>query len=466
MRLKNTPMSTQRKRDLVSIEDLSNAEIEALFTLADEMASDLKAARDLARGSILETLFYEPSTRTRLSFESAMLRLGGSYQSCPNMEDTSAVKGESLADTVRVVGRYGDIVVLRHPKEGAARVAARYSPVPVVNAGDGGREHPTQTLIDLYTITRDKSRLDGLCVAFHGDLRYGRTVHSLAYALARFGADIVCLPARNLELPLHVLRKLETEFDCFPVRLTGEDLGDAFAKIDGLFVSRRQPHQLPLFSDAERHHLIRRRLKQIDVLYVTRVQKERLKGEAVGDLPIVDEKLLAEPRFKDALVMHPLPRVDEISYEVDADPRARYFTQVARGIPVRMAILAYVLGLKDLPVKGKSAGPRARSSPLYKSGIGLTCPNPACITTTERAYLLPEFHLLERRPLRLRCAFCDFLVEPLLVASSNERLYHRYDSPHAAKIKSPNLVIFDSAEAAERAGFRPATPSEPARIGP
>ncbi|MBI1853706.1 MAG: aspartate carbamoyltransferase catalytic subunit [Planctomycetes bacterium] len=452
-------MSATRKRDLVSIDDLTNAEIEGLFTLADEMAADRKAVRDLARGLILVTLFYEPSTRTRLSFEAAMLRLGGSYQSCPNMDDTSAAKGESLADTLRVVGRYGDVVVLRHPREGASRVAARYSPVPIVNAGDGGREHPTQTLIDLYTIARDKRKLDGLCVAFTGDLRYGRTVHSLAYALARFGADIVCLPAKGLELPHHVVRRLETDFGCFPVKLTPADLKGAFEKTEGLLLTAGRPFQPDLFSNAERRSAIQRRLAHVDVLYVTRVQKERLKGEAVGDLPVIDLALLSENRFRNALVLHPLPRVNEIACEVDDDPRARYFTQVERGVPVRMAILAHVLGLKDLVVVEKSAKRRA-APPLYRSDVGLHCPSPGCITATELGYLTPEFHVLERRPLRLRCAFCDFLVEPRWVASRHERVFHRFDSPHSAKIHLENLVIFGSVDEAKRAGFEPADLAE------
>jgi aspartate carbamoyltransferase catalytic subunit len=458
-------MAATRKRDLVSIDDLGNAEIESLFALADDLGGDRKAARELARGLILVTLFYEPSTRTRLSFEAAMLRLGGSYQSCPNMDDTSAAKGESLADTMRVVGRYGDVVVLRHPREGSARVAGRYSPVPVVNAGDGGREHPTQTLVDLYTIARDKGKLDGLCVAFTGDLRYGRTVHSLAYALARFGADIVCLPAKGLELPHHVVRKLESEFGCYPVKLTPEDLEGAFERTDGLLITAGRPFQPDLFSTAERRSAIRRRLSHLDVLYVTRVQKERLEGEAVGDLPVVNLELLAEPRFRQALVLHPLPRVNEIAYEVDDDPRARYFTQVERGVPMRMAILAHVLGLRELPIVdgARKRRPQTSPPPLYRSDLGLRCPSPRCITATERAYLVPEFFVLERRPLRLRCAFCDVLLEPTLVASRIERVFHRFDSPHASKIRLPNLVVFDSVESAKRAGFRAGEPAEVGR---
>jgi aspartate carbamoyltransferase catalytic subunit len=191
-----------RIRHLVSVEDLATAEILELFGHAKRYSSDLRAWSDVCRGRILASLFYEPSTRTRLSFESAMQRLGGGVLTAAEMSSSRASTGESLADTVRVVsGAYADLIVLRHPSEGAARLAAEFARVPVVNAGDGSHEHPTQTLCDLYTLWIEKERLEGLSVVLAGDLRYSRTIHSFVYALARFGANIVCVPHRGLELP-------------------------------------------------------------------------------------------------------------------------------------------------------------------------------------------------------------------------------------------------------------------------
>src|SRR3990172_5374574 len=203
-------------RDLISIFDLTEAEIEALFDLADELAYAVRGRLDLCAGQIMASLFYEPSTRTRFSFEAAMQRLGGGVISAADPTTTSAAKGETVADTVRVVESYGDIIVIRHPREGAARVAADYARVPVINAGDGSHEHPTQTLLDLYTIRREKSTITGINVALVGDLRHARTAHSLAFGLARFGADISCVAPKGLELPPHVMEKLEHSYGVSP----------------------------------------------------------------------------------------------------------------------------------------------------------------------------------------------------------------------------------------------------------
>src|SRR5258707_5244053 len=206
-------MSRLGKIDVVSIEDLDTSEIERVFTLADEFVEALEGGGQIttASGLVMATLFYEPATRTRLSFESAMHRLGGAVISSADMHSSSASKGESLADTVRVVSSYADMIVVRHPYDGAARVASDYSPVPVINAGDGSREHPTQTLCDLYVLRRKKGRLRGLTVAICGDLKFGRTVHSLIYALARFGANIVMVPFGGMAVPDYVLERIAAE---------------------------------------------------------------------------------------------------------------------------------------------------------------------------------------------------------------------------------------------------------------
>src|ERR1700719_1769832 len=206
-------MSRLKKFDVVSIEDLETSEIERVFTLADGFAESLDSGKQIttADGLIMATLFYEPSTRTRLSFESAMHRLGGAVISSADMQASSAAKGESLADTVRVVSAYADLIVVRHPHDGAARVAAEYAPCPVLNAGDGSREHPTQTLCDLYILRKKKGHLKGLTVALCGDLKFGRTVHSLIYALARFGANILAVPTAGMDVPDYVLERVRSE---------------------------------------------------------------------------------------------------------------------------------------------------------------------------------------------------------------------------------------------------------------
>ncbi|MEZ6020633.1 MAG: aspartate carbamoyltransferase [Planctomycetota bacterium] len=234
----------QTLRHLVSIDDLSLDEIRSLFEHADRFASDPRGFADTCRGMISASLFYEPSTRTRLSFESAMLRLGGGVLTAAEMRNSSASKGESLADTVRVVGGgYADVIVLRHSSEGAARLAAEYSPVPVINAGDGAHEHPTQTLCDLYNLHVERGGIEGLEVVLAGDLKYSRTVHSFAYALARFNANIICVPQPGFEMPRYVLRRLQEQFGVEPVRADVRRLGDLAGKSDAVYLTPQKPHQ-------------------------------------------------------------------------------------------------------------------------------------------------------------------------------------------------------------------------------
>jgi len=199
-------------RNLVTIDDLSNGEIEAVFSLADEMSDSMNEQFGLCHGKIMASLFFEPSTRTRLSFEAAMHRLGGSVITVADIKATSLAKGESIADMARIVGSYADIIVIRHPWEGTAKVVADYAGVPVINGGDGGHQHPTQTLCDLYTIQKERQTIKGLKIALWGDLKYGRTIHSLIFALAKFGANILFCPSPGLEVPENVIRKITTEF--------------------------------------------------------------------------------------------------------------------------------------------------------------------------------------------------------------------------------------------------------------
>src|SRR4249919_1039698 len=233
------------RRNLISIADLSNDEIGQIFDLADA-AHKLRSDK-VADGRIMATLFYEPSTRTRLSFESAMQRLGGSVISCSDMRASSTAKGETVADTARVVASYADVLVVRHYWDGAVQAMAEYADVPMINAGDGAHEHPTQTLCDLYTLKKEKGALKGLTVVICGDLKNGRTIHSLVYALARFGANVVTLGAHGMELPQYVIERLEREYDYGFAPVASGDLNAVVTETDALYLTPKQPHQLALY---------------------------------------------------------------------------------------------------------------------------------------------------------------------------------------------------------------------------
>lgn len=309
-------------RHLIDSLDLSVAETQEILDLADRIAADPAAYAHCADGKILATLFYEPSTRTRLSFETAMLNLGGKALGFAGAEQCSATKGETVADTARVVSCYADIIAMRHPKEGAPLRASMYSKIPVINAGDGGHNHPTQTMIDLLTIRQRKGRLDHLKVGFCGDLKFGRTVHSLVNSLVRYPEnEFYFISPEELKVPDYLIE-------------------------DTLKPAKAIYHEVTSLEDT---------LPELDVLYMTRVQKERFFNEEdyirLKDIYILDqEKLnLAKP---DMPVLHPLPRVDEIATEVDNDPRAAYFQQVLNGKFIRMALILSLLGLTD-PVTGK-----------------------------------------------------------------------------------------------------------------
>jgi aspartate carbamoyltransferase catalytic subunit len=302
-------------RHFVEPGNFSIAEMEGLFDLAVRIEADRDYLRESCRGKVLATLFFEPSTRTRLSFEAAMLRLGGSCLGFAEPGSSSAAKGESLADTVRTVACYADIMVMRNPKEGAALLASRYSDVPVVNAGDGGHHHPTQTLTDLLTIRRLRGKPDGLTVGFCGDLKFGRTVHSLAKALARYpGIQLVFISPPELSVPDYITT--------------------------GVLKKQNVP-----YTETDSLEKV---IAGLDVLYMTRVQRERFFNEEdyirLKDSYILNREKMELAR-KDLIVLHPLPRVNEISLEVDADPRAVYFKQAKYGMYIRMALLASLLGV-------------------------------------------------------------------------------------------------------------------------
>lgn len=302
---------------LIDPMDLSVEEINELIDIANDIIKDRTRYQDVCRHKILATLFFEPSTRTRLSFESAMLSLGGSVLGFSSASNTSASKGESVSDTISVVSSYCDIIAMRHPKEGAPLVATRKSTVPLINAGDGGHNHPTQTLTDLLTISREKGRLDNLTVGFCGDLKFGRTVHSLTKAMSRYkNIKFVFIAPPELKIPEYLKHDL----------LDAKNL------------------------DYKEVETIEEIIEDLDILYMTRVQKERFFNEQdyirLKDTYILDLKKLEKSK-SDLIVMHPLPRVNEIATEVDDDPRAKYFDQVQNGRFMRMALILKMLGLEN-----------------------------------------------------------------------------------------------------------------------
>jgi aspartate carbamoyltransferase catalytic subunit len=301
------------ERDIISVKDFSREDILYVLDGAMRMEKMLGKKNDTLQGRILATLFFEPSTRTRLSFESAARRLSCSVVGFSEVGGTSSVKGETLADTIRMVEAYSDIIVIRHPADGAARLAADVAHIPVINAGDGSNQHPTQTLLDLYTMKKEFGRVEGLRVALMGDLKFGRTVHSLSYALSLFDCSLQFLSPHGLEMPPHIKDDL---------RKKGRD----FEEITSL-------EEL-----------------SCDVVYVTRIQKERFADieeyEKVRGSYVIDRATL--DILGKAKIMHPLPRVDEIAPEVDATENAIYFKQAANGVPVRMFLLCHCLG--DVPL--------------------------------------------------------------------------------------------------------------------
>ncbi|MDY6917251.1 MAG: aspartate carbamoyltransferase [Chloroflexota bacterium] len=462
-------------RDLVSITDFTNGEIEAVLDLAQEMDSALSKGRqlDLCRGKDMATLFYEPSTRTRGSFERAMHKLGGTVISFAEARAmSSAAKGETIADTIRVLRSYADVIVIRHPWEGAARVAADYAGVPVINAGDGSHEHPTQTLCDLYTLRKEKGKLKGLTVLLWGDLKYGRTVHSLIYALARLGAEVLCAPLPGLDVPSSVLRRIGAEYDYVPTRVAPEDPNSFVGEVDVFYVAPFRPYNLALWSDIDTSPCpeinIREALHRADAIYVTRVQAERqgesAASESESDYPVVNGKLLSHLKKK-TLVMHPLPRVNELAYELDDYPTSVYFQQAAYGVPIRMALTALLLGASSVDL-GDTGGSTNEAFYEQCSGIvGVTCPNPNCVSNHESRYVVPRLRMLKRHagePLTLRCAYCDHETHPTHIASSEwhqgilkYKRYYDSDSYMLDRIKPENLIIFDSEKEAQAHGFMP-----------
>lgn len=304
-----------KNRNLINADDFTTEETLEILNLAQDIIKSPESFSDLCNGKILGTLFFEPSTRTRLSFESAIHRLGGDCIGFTESKSSSAAKGESLADTIRTVSNYVDVIAMRHPNEGSATLASDYAEVPLINAGDGGHQHPTQTLTDLLTILETKDTLENLTIGFCGDLKFGRTVHSLTKAMSKYPNNkFIFISPEELQIPRYIKMQLEAK-------------GVEFKEVEKL----------------------QEVIDRLDILYMTRVQRERFFNEAdyirLKDSYILDNKKLKNAK-KDLAILHPLPRVNEISTEVDSDPRALYFKQVKYGVFVRMALILKLLGVR------------------------------------------------------------------------------------------------------------------------
>ena len=355
-------------RSLIDIVDFSNEELDMLMQTASDIIKNPDKYAESCKRKKLASLFFEPSTRTRLSFEAAMLELGGSVIGFSEANSSSASKGESVADTAKVLGCYADIIAMRHPREGAPYVASLNAGVPVINAGDGGHCHPTQTLADLFTIYREKGGCDNLTVGFCGDLKYGRTVHSLITALARYkNVRIVLISPDELRLPGYIKKDV--------LEKNGMEYAETASLED--------------------------KLPELDILYMTRIQRERFDDMNVYER-LKDSYVLTAEKMKsaksDMCVLHPLPRVNEISVDVDSDPRACYFKQVENGKYMRMALILKLLADKDKPDVDRVGEP-------VENGL-LKCSNPRCIVAVEQE-LKHQFKCTDKEKGVYRCVYCD-----------------------------------------------------------
>lgn len=348
--------------NMIDLDQLSLSEINEILQLANKIKANPQEYSEACKGKIMATLFYEPSTRTKMSFQTAMLRLGGQIIGFDNPENSSVSKGESLKDTISVVSGYADVIVIRHPMEGTASAASIYSKSPVINAGDGGHLHPTQTLTDVVTLYNEKGTLDNLCIGLCGDLKNGRTVHSLMKTMLRYhGNSFILISTPELSVPQYVK--------------------------DALDAANCKYREVTNLNDA---------IPELDVLYMTRIQKERFASEQQYEeqkgVFVLDKEKLTHAK-RDLKILHPLPRVDEITVEVDDDPRAIYFQQTEYGMYARMALILTMLQQK----KKVSPSASIKSSNIYR------CSNPRCITQMEH-YLPNQF--LETGDM-IVCKYCD-----------------------------------------------------------
>lgn len=403
--------------NLVSLEDWTMQQITDVLNLAEEMDLDKRKYKDLATGYLMANLFLEPSTRTLGSFESAMKRMGGQTITVSDIDSSSMIKGESLADTVRIWSGYADLLVLRHPWEGSAKLASEYSDVPVINAGDGSHEHPTQTLCDLFTLRKEHDTLDGLRVLMCGDLKNGRTVNSLTCALLRFGAQIIFVPGEGLGLSDHMIEKLEVQYKAPLKMIDPEDFGlsDLVKSINksncdnAIYSTPDLPREFGTENTIDA--VSRERKKDKFVLYMTRKQNERDKNMKIdGDYPKINASVMKHAFLSNAILMHPLPRVDEIATDLDMDPRSRYFQQARNGVPVRMALIAFLLQLRAWTDQREGEEAFSTTAVGRKEVGSVGCSNKVCVTKMEPQSVDKESGIINRDLLHITCVYCGRLI--------------------------------------------------------
>ncbi|MFK5955256.1 MAG: hypothetical protein QM477_02290 [Planctomycetota bacterium] len=426
---------------LHSSEALNTPFLQAFFQRVEELEARPSDFEDALRGSVIATVFAEPSTRTRLSFEAAAHRLGASVISMADPKTSSESKGESLVDMARVIGSYVDLLVLRHPLDGASRLASQVTQVPVVNGGDGRLGHPTQTLVDLYTLYREWGDFAGRTVAVMGDLRNGRTARSLVWALAVLGVRIVLLPGVGLDWEAGFERRILDRFD-YRLRwvkhpLFGDWTGNAEARVlepKGLVQKSLFREEVPA-------------IDALDALYLTRLQAERGAEAGHGSYPGLTPAQMQNPLLAECKILHPLPRLGELPAEIDEDPRALYFEQAKLGPVVRQAIYLAMLRQDRWPLPYLS--PLPAGSPDEQLG---PCPNPACVSRAEG--LSASWRVIGAARRSFLCTYCDTQLAVEYAGCRSTNKVHALFSGAALRIRSENLQPFLDRDAAERAGYQ------------
>ena len=432
-----------------------------VLDLAQEMEQNRASFRGVASHLLMANLFFEPSTRTRGSFESAMKRLGGDVVGTSDAGSTSMTKGESLADTVRIWSSYADLMVIRHPWEGAARLASEYSDVPVINAGDGSHEHPTQTLLDLYTLRKEFGTLRGKKIVLCGDLKNGRTVHSLVYALLRFGAVIIFVPGEGLGLPDHVIHKIEYDYQ-LPIQqirhrgleaLYSRTRGGREEEVDAIYMTPSYPHTLTLFDSMD----LRMEKGEAFALYATRRQGEReasVENERPGAYPRIDRSILRMSDFSKAFVLHPLPRVDELSPGIDDDPRSRYFQQASNGVPVRMSLIALMLGLYPWSKASRGDEDDAPAGVSWHDSGDIVCDNADCAAVQETRNAARSFSIYQRPFIRLVCSYCERETIPSYFSYPFGEVYHPMTDFPRERVDAGRFGFYKDIATAQARGLR------------
>ncbi|MBT3340505.1 MAG: hypothetical protein HOM34_06105 [Planctomycetes bacterium] len=425
---------------LHSAEAFHPAFLTSFFERVRELEQDPGAYQDALRGKLIATVFEEPSTRTRLSFEAAAKRLGGQVITVADPKTTSAAKGETLHDMAKVLGGYADLIVWRHASDGASRLASQAAGVPIVNGGDGRLGHPTQTLLDLYTLSREWGDFRGRTVALMGDLKNGRTARSLAWALAVLGVRIVLLPSPSLNWESSFERRILDRFDYRLVQARHPLFRSWIGSDEAFLLEPRGVAQGDLFPEQSAA------LHKIDAMYLTRLQDERGARQGGAPYPGVTPEVMADPLLSDCLLLHPLPRRGELPPTLDSDPRALYFEQAKMGPLVRMGVFLAFLRPDLWPLPTLQPLP----SGCRDHDLG-TCPNTGCITHSQK--LRAPWRTEGRSRRRFLCAYCDALLPIDYIGCCSSRKVHPIHSPKAQSIRPENLRPFVSREDAERESY-------------